>query len=256
MGDDAKPSLAGQNVLVTGASGGIGRALVARIAAFGGTPVIHYSRNRAGAEKLHTAIGRTGHLVQADLAAPRGATALWGGALSACGRIHALVNNAGLRTSTRIEDPLADWQQAWEADLRVNLLAPADLCRAAIAHFQQQGGGRIINIASRAAQRGYTEDHMPYGASKAGLINLTKSIARNFGKDGIIAIAIAPGFVRTEMAEEFIRTKGRAAAVGDIPIGDMVEPTELADLVVFTLLGAQRSLSGATLDVNGASYLR
>lgn len=256
MGNEPKLSLAGQNVLVTGASGGIGRALVERIASFGGTPVIHYSRNRASAEELLASIGGTGCVVQGDLADPRGATTLWESASSACGRIHALVNNAGIRATTRVEDDLADWQRAWEADLRVNLLSPADLCRSAILHFQQHGGGRIINIASRAAQRGYTAEHMPYGASKAGLINLTKSIARNFGKDGVIAIAIAPGFVRTEMAEEFIRQRGREAAVGDIPIGDMVEPSELADLVAFSLLGSQRSLSGATLDMNGASYIR
>ena len=249
-------SLAGQNILITGASGGVGRVLVERVAALGARPVIHYAHNRDSAEELLASIGGTGLVVQADLADPLEATSLWTRSERACGRLHALINNAGIRATTHIEDHLTDWQRAWETDVRINLLAPADLCRSAISHFRQHGGGRIINIASRAAQRGYTEDHMPYGASKAGLINLTKSIARNFGKDGIIAIAIAPGFVRTDMAEDFIREKGREAAVGDIPIGEMVEPSELADLVALTLAGSQRSLSGATLDMNGASYIR
>ncbi|AYC99826.1 SDR family oxidoreductase [Neorhizobium sp. NCHU2750] len=256
MSDAPNFSLAGQKILVTGASGGIGRALVQRIAAFGGYPVIHYAYNRDSAEELLLSVEGKGAVVQGDLVDPLGATALWESSVAVCGQIHALINNAGIRATTQIGDDLDSWQRAWELDLRVNLLAPADLCRAAISHFRQQGGGRIINIASRAAQRGYTEDHMPYGASKAGLINLTKSIARNFGKDGIIAIAIAPGFVHTEMAEDFIREKGREAAVGDIPIGEMVDATELADLVAFSLIGSQRSLSGSTIDINGASYIR
>ncbi|WP_342627231.1 SDR family oxidoreductase [Nguyenibacter vanlangensis] len=249
-------SLAGQNILVTGASGGIGQALVERISNLGGHPIIHYARNRNVAENLLSYIGGRGTLVHGDLSDHDGAAKLWEQAISSCGRINALVNNAGIRSIARIEDDLGQWQRAWEVDLRVNLLAPADLCRSAIAHFRQHGGGRIINIASRAAQRGYTEEHMPYGASKAGLVNLTKSIARNFGKNGVIAIAIAPGFVRTEMAEEFIKAKGQDAAVSDIPIGEMVEPPELADLIAFCLFSSQRSLSGATLDMNGASYLR
>nr|WP_320204024.1 SDR family NAD(P)-dependent oxidoreductase [Agrobacterium rosae] len=249
-------SLAGQNILITGASGGIGQALVEKVSALGGHPVIHYSQNRSVAENLLSRLGGHGTLVKGDLGHPAGATKLWQEAISSCGRLSAVVNNAGVRSTTRIEDDLSEWQRAWETDLRINLLAPADISRAAVAHFREHGGGRIINIASRAAQRGYTEDHMPYGASKAALVNLTKSIARNFGKDGVVAIAIAPGFVRTEMAEEFIAERGLDAAVGDIPIGEMVEPSELADLIAFCLLGSQKSLSGATLDMNGASYLR
>ncbi len=248
--------LTGQNVLVTGATGGIGQAIVERVAALGAHPVIHYVQNVSAAEELLSRIGKKGTVVQADLSDAGGATELWEKSVSHRGRIHGLVNNAGIRATSRIEDSLAEWQRAWEDDLRINLLAPADICRVAIGHFRQYGGGRIVNIASRAAQRGYTEDHMPYGASKAGLINLTKSIARNFGKDGVVAIAIAPGFVRTKMAEEFMREKGREAVVGDIPVGEMVEPAEVADLVAFSLLETQRSLSGATLDLNGASYIR
>ncbi|MBT9384119.1 SDR family oxidoreductase [Pseudooceanicola sp. CBS1P-1] len=247
--------LDGQSILLTGASGGIGQAIATRLVALGAHPVLHYGRNRAAAEALRARLGQ-GTLVQADLSDPDGATQLWTRAQEARGRLHALVNNAGLRAVARITDPLDTWQQAWEADLRVNLLAPADLVRCAIPHFAAHGGGRIVSIASRAAQRGYTADHMPYGASKAGLINLMKSVARNHGAEGITALSIAPGFVRTEMAEDFIRSHGKAAAVGDIPIAEMVEPEELAQLVAFALLPSQRSLNGATLDMNGGSYLR
>jgi NAD(P)-dependent dehydrogenase (short-subunit alcohol dehydrogenase family) len=111
-------------------------------------------------------------------------------------------------------------------------------------------------MASRAGQRGYAADALPYGAAKAALLNLTKSIARSFGADGVTAVAIAPGWVRTEMAEEFVARFGEAAAVGDIPIGAMTEPSEIAELVAFALRPSQRSLNGATLDVNGGSYIR
>lgn len=245
-----------RTILVTGATGGIGRAITARIADLGGHPIIHFRHNRAEAERLLQRIGGRGTILHADLAVPEGATQLWAQAEAALGHIHGLVNNAGIRATARLSDDLAAWSAAWEVDLRVNLRAPADLCRMAIPHFRARGGGQIVNIASRAAQRGYTADHMPYGASKAGLVNLTKSIARAYGADGIVAVAVAPGFVRTEMAEAFIREKGEAAVLGEIPIGAMVEPQEIADIVCLALDPAQRSLSGATLDVNGASHVR
>ncbi|MEM1429756.1 MAG: SDR family NAD(P)-dependent oxidoreductase [Pseudomonadota bacterium] len=248
--------LSGRTILVTGASGGIGRAIAARIADRGGHPILHCGRNRAAAEDLLAQLDGRGTLVQADLSHPSGAAELWARAQELHPRIHALVNNAGVRAPAPFEADLQTWQAAWALDLRVNLLAPADLCKSAVAHFRAQGGGRILNIASRAAQRGYTEEFMPYGASKAGLINLTKSLARSFGKDGIVAIAVAPGFVRTEMAEEFVRAHGAEAAMGDIPIGEMVDPAELADLTAFLLQDDHRSLNGATVDVNGGSYLR
>lgn len=248
--------LSGQTVLVTGGSGGIGRSIVRSLAEAGARPIIHYGRDVAGADLLLEEIGGMGWTVQAALDDPAGATALFERALAQAGRIHGLVNNAGIRKTASLEAPLQAWQAAWEADLRVNLLAPADLCRAAILHFQAAGGGRIVNIVSRAAQRGYAADFMPYGAAKAGLINLTKSIARNFGGQGIQAVAIAPGFVRTAMAADYVRLHGEAAAVGDIPIGAMAEPGEIGRLVAFVLQPDQRSLNGATLDVNGGSYLR
>lgn len=97
---------------------------------------------------------------------------------------------------------------------------------------------------------------MPYGATKAALINLTKSIAQSFGRGGVVAIAIAPGWVRTAMAEDYIVKHGKAAAVADISIGEMAEPASVAELVALSRRPSQTSCRGATLDVNGANYLR
>jgi NAD(P)-dependent dehydrogenase (short-subunit alcohol dehydrogenase family) len=194
---DLQHPLKNQTVLVTGATGGIGRSIVQRIAELGGQPLIHFRSNADEAKRLLREIGGNGRILQANLMENDGAVELWAAAEATGLKIGGLVNNAGIRATARVDDTFEAWSEAWDEDLRVNLRAPADLCKCAIQYFRKNQGGRIVNIASRAAQRGYTEDHMPYGVAKAGLVNLTKSIARSFGKDGIIAVAIAPGFVRT-----------------------------------------------------------
>jgi NAD(P)-dependent dehydrogenase (short-subunit alcohol dehydrogenase family) len=248
--------LAGQNILVTGASGGIGTAIVERLAGEGARPIIQYGRDRSGAEALLERIQGQGWIAQADLSESDGAFRLWQDAAALCDRIHGVVNNAGVRTEITIEVEPDAWQAAWRKEFQVNFFAAADLCKEALRHFKSHGGGTIINMASRAGQRGYAADAMPYGATKAALINLTKSIARSFGADGVVAVAIAPGWVQTEMAEDFVAKFGKQAAVSDIPIGEMAQPSEVAELVAFALRPSQRSLNGATLDMNGGSYIR
>ena len=249
-------SLAEQNVLVTGASGSIGAAIVERLAAAGVHPIIHYGRDRAAAEALLARIAGNGSIVQADLASPDGAFELWRKTEERVGRIHGLVNNAGIRTEVTIDAELDVWQRAWRNEFQVNFFTAVDLCKEALCHFRTHQGGRIVNIASRAGQRGYSADAMAYGATKAALINLTQSIARSFGGDGVIAVSIAPGWVRSEMAEMFVATYGEESAVADIPIGVMAEPREIGEMVVFLLSPSQLSLNGATLDVNGGSNIR
>lgn len=248
--------LAGQTILITGASGGIGAAIAERLASEGARLIIHYGRDETGARHVLNRINGAGWIIQADLADPSGPTDLWERAISLAGRIHGLVNNAGIRTEISVDADLNEWQAAWKHEFQVDFFAAVDLCRAAILHFRSRDGGRIVNMASRAGQRGYAADAMPYGAAKAALINLTKSIARSFGANGIIATAIAPGWVRTEMAEEFVARFGEAAAVADIPAGAMAMPSEIAELVAFVLRPSQRSLNGATIDANGGSYIR
>lgn len=248
--------LEGQTVLVTGASGGIGAAIVERLATEGARPVIHCGRDRAAAEALLARIGGGGFIVQADLSANDGPFALWAEAVALAGRVHGLVNNAGIRSEVTVEADPSAWKAAWQREFQINFFAAADLCKEAIQHFRAHGGGRIVNMASRAGQRGYAAEALPYGASKAALVNLTKSIARSFGADGVTAIAIAPGWVRTAMAEEFIAVHGLPAAVADIPVGRMALPAEIAELIAFVLRPSQASLNGATLDVNGGSYIR
>ena len=249
-------TLEGRTILVTGATGAIGRAICLALTAEGARVGIHYGRNKTAAEAILAEIGGGGFTLAADLSDPAGATSLWQAAEAEAGTLHGLVNNAGIRSEVAVDAPLADWQATWETEFGVNFFAAADLTRAAILHFRAHGGGRIVNIASRAGQRGYTSLAGAYGASKAALINLTKTVALSHGHEGITAVAVAPGWVRTEMAEAYIAAHGEAAALAGIPTGRMAAPEEVGEIVAFALRPSQSSLNGAVLDVNGGSYLR
>ena len=249
--------LANKSVLVTGGSRGIGAAMARAIGAAGAEVIVHYARNRDAAEAVRRDIGgERCHLVQADLAVPEAVDSLWSEALALAPGLNVLINNAGIFEEAPLEAPLEQWRAAWSRVLQVNLLAPADLCRFAINHFRDIGGGRIINIASRAAFRGEAPDEMPYGASKGGLVTLTKTIARGFAADGVLAFCIAPGFTDTEMVSGAMDPAAIARATSDIPLGEMASPEEIGALAAFLCGDAVRHMTGATFDVNGASYVR
>ncbi|UFM66608.1 SDR family oxidoreductase [Paracoccus sp. MA] len=249
-------TLSGQSILVTGATGAIGRAICHALVAEGARVVIHYGRNRDAAEALLAALDGRGWCLSADLSDPAAPQALWDRAVAAAGRLTGLVNNAGIRSEVAVDAPMDEWQRVWAQEMRVNFLSAVDLSKLAILHFRQNGGGRIVNMASRAGQRGYASNAMAYGASKAALINLTKSIAQSHGHEGVTSVALAPGWVRTEMAEAYIAQHGEAAALAGIPIARMAAPEEIGEIAAFAFRPSQASLNGAVLDVNGGSYLR
>ncbi|ATQ56425.1 SDR family NAD(P)-dependent oxidoreductase [Paracoccus yeei] len=249
-------NLSGQAILVTGATGAIGRAICHALVAEGARVVIHYGRNRDAAEALLADLGGAGWCLAADLSDAAAPQALWDRAVVAAGRLTGLVNNAGIRSEVAVDAPMEAWQRVWAQEMRVNFLSAVDLSKLAILHFRQHGGGRIVNMASRAGQRGYASNAMAYGASKAALINLTRSIAQSHGHEGVTSVALAPGWVRTEMAEAYIAQHGEAAALAGIPIARMAAPEEIAEITAFAFRPSQASLNGAVLDVNGGSYLR
>ena len=141
--------------------------------------------------------------------------------------------------------------------MRVNLTASAELCRLAIRHWQAEGRpGRIVNMASRAAYRGDSPAHWHYAASKAGMVGMTKSIARGYAAEGILAFAICPGFTMTGMAEEYLSSRGGEKLLADIPLGRVAEPAEVASAATYLALEAPGSMTGAVIDINGASFVR
>lgn len=249
-------TLSGQSILVTGATGAIGRAICHALVAEGARVVIHYGRNRDAAQALLAALDGRGWCLPADLSDPAAPQALWDRAVAAAGRLTGLVNNAGIRSEVAVDAPMDEWQRVWAREMRVNFLSAVDLSKLAIRHVRGNGGGRILNMASRAGQRGYASNAMAYGASKAALINLTKSIAQSHGHEGVTAVALAPGWVRTEMAEAYVARHGEAAALAGIPIGRMAAHEEIGELAAFAFRPSQASLNGAVLDINGGSYLR
>ena len=249
--------LKGKTVLVTGGSRGIGEAIVRAVATAGANILLHYGRSRAAAETIQKAVGpKLCHLLQADLGEAGAPADLWRAATAATTRIDVVVNNAGIFEPVSVDAPAEVWNHAWERVLRVNLQAPADLCKLAILHFRAHGGGKIINIASRAAHRGDAPDQWPYAASKGALVALTKTIARGYAKDNVLAFAIAPGFTETDMAYTGLDEDGIKKILSDIPLGSMASPEECGALAAFLCSDQVRHLTGATFDINGASYVR
>ena len=259
--------LGGKTILVTGGSRGIGEAIVRAVAAASADVLLHYGRNREAAEAVQAAIGPARcRLIQADLAQPDAAAELWRQALAAAPRIDALINNAGIFQPVAVDAPAEAWRATWARVMQVNLYAPAELCKLAIAHFRGTGdgksgdgkaaGGKIVNIASRAAHRGDAPDQWPYAASKGALIAMTKTIARGFAKDDVLAFAIAPGFTETDMAHEGLDAAGLKRILAEIPLGSMATPQECGALAAFLCSDHVRHMTGATFDINGASYVR
>lgn len=233
------------HILVTGSTRGIGAAVVEALAERGARVLGH---GRSAGETT----------LAADLASPGAGARLWEEALSRLdGRIDVLVNNAGIFEPAAID--LADdaWDAAWDRTLQVNLRAAADLSRLAVRHFlERPEGGRIVNVASRAAYRGDSPAHWHYAASKAGMVAMTKSIARGFAARGVLAFAVCPGFTLTGMADDYLASRGGPGLLADIPLGRVADPGEVAAAVAFLALEAPASMTGAVLDINGASYVR
>lgn len=234
------------HILATGTSRGIGAAIRDQLQAKGSRVVGHATKTDGGEQ------------VGADLSRPGAADALWQQALDRLdGRIDVLINNAGIYEPVSIGESAQVWAERWHRTLQVNLQAAADLCRLAVSHFRSRaGGGRIVNVASRAAYRGDSPEHWHYAASKAGLIGVTKSIARGFAAEGILAFAVTPGFTMTGMAEDYLSSRGGDKLLAEIPLGRVAAPEEVANVVTYLALHAPPSMTGAVLDINGASYVR
>jgi 3-oxoacyl-[acyl-carrier protein] reductase len=192
-----------------------------------------------------------------DLSEAASPKRLWEQALDMFdGRIDVLINNAGVFEAAPIDLSDPDWTASWNRTMQINLTASAELCRFAVQHYLKNGGGRIVNIASRAAHRGDSPAHWHYAASKAGMVAMTKTIARAYAAQGVYAFAICPGFTMTGMAEDYLSSRGGDKLLADIPLGKVADPAEVAEIAAFAALNAPPSMTGAVLDVNGASYVR
>jgi 3-oxoacyl-[acyl-carrier protein] reductase len=232
------------NILLTGASRGIGAAAFELLTSSGHRAAGHSTKGGNG-------------LIAGDLADPGSINSIWDQALEALdGRIDVLVNNAGIYEGVADDASDEEWRAAWDRTMQINFRAAADLCRQAVGHFRHQGGGRIINVASRAAYRGDSPSHWHYAASKSALIGMTKTIARAYAAENILAFAVAPGFTVSEMTEEYLQGRGGAAIVADIPLGRVTSTAEVAEAIRWLATDAPAASTGSVIDLNGASYVR
>ena len=216
------------NILLTGASRGIGAATHDLLISSGHKVAGHSTKGGNG-------------LIAGDLANPASINSIWDQALDALeGRIDVLVNNAGIYEA--ISDDASDdqWRTGWARTLQVNLHAAADLCRQAVGHFRHQGGGRIVNVASRAAFRGDSPRHWHYA----------------YAAENILAFAVAPGFTVSDMTDEYLQGRGGESILVDIPLGRVTATTEVAEAIRWLAIDAPPASTGSVIDLNGASYVR
>jgi 3-oxoacyl-[acyl-carrier protein] reductase len=250
MGD----ALAERVVLVTGSSRGIGAEVAAIAASEGARVAVHYNRSSEGAERTLGRVrdaGAEGESFSADLADGRQAEGLVEQVIERFGRIDGLVNNAG-RTQV---GPFLDLEpRVWEEVIRTDLTAAFHTCRAALPSMVARGSGSIVNITSRLAHLGIAET-AAYSAAKAGLVGLTRSLAREFGPAGVRVNAVSPGFTITDMTADLAETESGKNRLRDIALGRFGRADEVAEAVIFLLSDRSSLFVGQTLNPNGGGYM-
>jgi NAD(P)-dependent dehydrogenase (short-subunit alcohol dehydrogenase family) len=249
--------LAGKVALVTGASRGIGREISRGLAGRGARVAVHYrADHEAAQETLRSLDGGPHAAFGAELADAGAARGLVEGVEREMGGIDVVVNNAGIFEAHPIpEVDYEGWQDAWSRTLATNLVGPANLSFLAARIMMERGGGRVVNISSRGAFRGEPETPA-YGASKAGLNAMSQSMAQALAPHGVFFYVVAPGFVETDMAAALLRGPEGDRIRSQSPLGRVATPEEVAKTVVFLASEAPDFMTGAIVDVNGASYLR
>ena len=251
--------LVGKTVLVTGASRGIGAAAASAVGAAGATVVAHYGSHRDGAAEALAALPEERRLlVQADLAERGSARAFFRRLARERGRVDVVVVNAAISVETPFDGADEQWDDGWDETLQVNVLESVSLIREAVNHFCAHGGGVLVTLSSWSAQQGSAIPTLPaYAASKAAVKAVTQTVARGYAKQGVLAYVVAPGIVRTRMSEISAVARGGVDRVNAaLALGEMVPASELGTLIAFLASGRCRHLTGATIDVNGASYVR
>ncbi len=247
----------GKHILITGGSRGIGKAIAKAFAKHGACVAISYNTNlQAAHETIDSLLGGPHLVIQADVSQPDSVKQLIDTVISKFGKLDIVVNNAGIINDLRIDKvDYATWQRSWKEILEINLIGPSNISYCAIQYMMKNNGGKIVNISSRGAFRG-EPDCPAYGASKAGLNAMSQSLAQKLAKYNIFIGVVAPGFVETDMTSEILSGPNGDEIRNQSPIGRVARPEEVAQAVLFLAAEGSEYMTGAIIDVNGASYLR
>lgn len=246
-----------KHALVTGASGGIGAAIAIQLAEEGAQLALHYRSNRKTVEQLLENLPGEGHFpVQADLGDKAQIDFLTNQLLEKWDHLDILVNNAGIYVPHPIREmDEKDWWSIWSRTMDVNLNHPALLIKKLLPFLEKAKESRIINISSRGAYRGEPE-HIAYGAAKAGLNSLSQSLAQELATIPIYVYAVAPGFVKTGMTKKLLEGEKGETIRSQSPLKREAHAAEIAHAVCMLCSEKANYMTGAVIDVNGASYLR
>jgi len=254
---EGRVEISGKVALVTGSSRGIGREIACGLAKKGLRVAVHYHRDREAAESTLASLEGGPHAAfAADVADAGSARGLVESVVGEMGGLDVLVNNAAIFESHPVpEVDYEGWQDAWSRTIATNLIGPANLSFLATHIMMERGGGRVVNVSSRGAFRGEPETPA-YGASKAGLNAMSQSLAQALAPYGIFFYVVAPGFVKTDMASSLLSGPQGEGIRSQSPLGRVATPEEVARTVAFLASEAPDFMTGAIVDVNGASYLR
>lgn len=245
--------LEGKSAIVTGGSMGIGTAIALKLAECGANVAINYRKHKEEAEEVIRqvkAMGRKGLVIQADISNFEDAAKMVGTVINEFGGIDILVNNAGINRDGVI------WkmtEEQWDNVININLKGYFNYVRAVSQIFREQKSGKIVNITSINGLRGKF-GQANYTASKAGIIGLTKTVARELGKYEINVNAIAPGLIETDMMKDADESV-REAAIADIVLKRIGQPEEVANVTAFLCSDLARHITGEVIKVDGGQYI-
>jgi len=249
--------LGGKTAVVTGGSGGLGRAVCDAFCAEGANVVVHYFTQKVGtlefADGLSNRYGAAALPLQADLRNSSEIDAMFAAVVSAFGGFDILVNNAGTWPQTMVRDLS---EEEWDETLRINLTSAFMTSKRAVNHFVETSRkGRIINVISINGINGATRRHAHYAAAKGGLLTFTYSLAREVAEYGITVNAVCPGMMRTNMNRKVLE-EHEEEYIARIPLGRISEPEEVASSVVFLASDLAGYITGSTLNATGGMMMR
>jgi 3-oxoacyl-[acyl-carrier protein] reductase len=250
-------SLAGKAALITGGSRGIGAAAVKLFAQAGADVVFNYSKSKDAAAQLEQEAGKHGTRVEsfkADVSRHNDNKKLVDQCVARLGRLDILVANAGVWNTDDL--PIEKMtEKQWDDMMRTNLKSVYSVIHFAVPHMIRQKSGRIIPISSTAGQRGESF-HTHYGASKGGIISLTKGLAAELARHHILVNSVAPGWVATDMSNDVLNSKaGQKMVASVIPLGRAATAEEIAGPILFLASDLANFMTGEIINVNGGSVL-